>query len=294
MKRKSRPQGYQTWLFAEELGIPPGQWANYTEAKMAGREQRRIKTLQDRFRSQARKAQGKGYHYRGIKKITHTDSIVMVHCPNPAHHWHPMRYDLILQGCKCRECAGRHQPLEERRAKFETDFHRKHGYYHYEVHVEDYVNNDTPIRVRCLLHNYDFTTSPDNLLRGGGGCKFCCASEGEATILGWLDNHNIEYTWHFPIINNDPTLDLNYVEADFYLEREGREVLVIEYHGEQHYREIDHFRKSKKGRQRNLALQQHRDHYLRKYCQERRWRLLEIPYWDLKRIDEILTEELIE
>ena len=254
------------------------------------KEQQRIKELQEMFLREAPKAQGEGYQYRGVEKIRRTKDHVEVHCPNPDHEWHPMLVSLILQGCKCRECAGRHVPLEERRAKFVKDFHKRHGHEHYDVMAEDYVNNDTPIRVRCKIHNYDFMTSPDNILRGGGGCPYCTASEGEATILGWLDNHKEEYTWHYAMPNEDPTLPLQYIEADFYLPDVGRQPMVIEYHGEQHYKYVPHFYKGK--RVRSFEIQKQRDRYLRKYCSEHHIRLLEIPYWDLNNIDTILQETM--
>lgn len=254
------------------------------------KEQQRIKELQEMFLREAPKAQGEGYQYRGIEKIRRQKDHVMVHCPNPNHKWHPMLVSLILQGCKCRECAGRHQTVEERRAKFVKDFHKKHGHEHYDVMAEDYVNNDTPIRIRCKIHNYDFMTSPDNILRGGGGCPYCTASEGEATILGWLDNHKEEYTWHYALPNEDSTLPLQYIEADFYLPDVGRQPMVIEYHGEQHYKYVPHFYKGK--RVRSFEVQKQRDRYLRKYCSEHHIRLLEIPYWDLNNIDTILQETM--
>ena len=201
-----------------------------------------------------------------------------------------MRIDLILRGCKCRECAERHQAVEERRTKFVNNFHRKHGHSHYRVTADDYVNNDTPIRVHCLVHHYDFTTTPDTLLRRGGGCPYCTASEGEAIILGWLDNHEKHYTWHYRLPNEDPTLPLQYVEADFYLPDVGGKQMVIEYHGEQHYEDVPYFYKGKK--LRNFKLQQQRDQYLRRYCHDNGILLLEIAYWDLRRIDQILQENI--
>ena len=245
------------------------------------------------FLKLAHKAQGEGYHYRGIKEISSKSSIVKVHCPNPSHQWHPMLVDLILQGCKCRECASRHEPLEKRRLKFLNDFHLKHGKNHYELTADDYINNDTPIKVRCIIHHYNFKTSPDNLLRGAGGCPYCSASEGEAVILGWLDNHNISNDWHYPIPNEDPTLPLQYIEPDFHLKdpSDEKREMFIEYHGEQHYQDIPFYYKGK--RIRNFDVQQHRDRYLREYCNRHNIRLLEIPYWDFDRIYEILTKELL-
>ena len=83
---------------------------------------------------------------------------------------------------------------------------------------------------------------------------------------------------------------MQYLSADFWLPSyKGRDI-IIEFHGEQHYEDIDFYYK---GRIRNFAVQQHRDRYLRKYCKDNNIQLLEIPYWDFDNIDEILTEELL-
>ena len=293
-RKEERQRAYQERLAAKKAETR----RRHEEEKVrrqAEREQKkrqRIIDLQERFRQEAPKAQGKGYQYRGIENVTTLESHVDVHCPNPEHQWHPMRVDLILKGCKCRECAGRHQAVEQRRAKFLKDFHKKHGHNHYDVMADDYVNNDTPIRVHCKIHNHDFMTAPDNILRGGGGCPYCSSSEGEAIILGWLDNHEKDYAWHYRIPNEDPTLPLQYIEADFYLTNVGLQPMVIEYNGEQHYKNIPFYYKGK--RARNFDVQQHRDNYLRCYCSGHHIRLLEISYLDLKNIDVILQEAMKE
>ena len=237
------------------------------------------------FPQLAHKAQGAEYSYRSVNKIKSASSRVMVHCGNPNHKWHRMLVSLVLQGCKCRECAGRHQPLDQRREHFRQRVIEKHGTKRFDIVWDEYVNNDTPISVHCNVHHYDYKTTPDNLLRKTGGCPFCTASEGEAVIKGWLDNHDIPHTWHAQVPNEDPTLPLQYVEPDFWLPDYN---LYIEYHGVQHYEDIGYFFDGK--RIRNFAVQQQRDRYLRDYCQRHGYRLLEIPYWDFKRIGEILAD----
>lgn len=239
------------------------------------------------FLQMARKAQGQEYTYRGVNKITSASSRVMVHCGNPDHKWHRMLVSLVLQGCKCRECAGRHQSLEERKANLLERVKEKFGDGHFLIAIDEYTNTHNPITVTCLDHNYTYKIAPDILLNGAGGCPLCSASEGEAVIKGWLDNHGIPHIWHAQIPNEDPTLPLQYVEPDFWLEHMN---LYIEYHGEQHYENIGYFYDGK--RIRNFAVQQDRDRYLRDYCQRHGHDLLEIPYWDFKRIDEILTAKL--
>lgn len=288
-RKAQRWQAYQDRLQQQKEETRRRHEADRAERQRQNvlREQARIKALQDRFREEAPKKQGDGYIYKGVEQITKMESLVMVHCPNPDHEWHSMLVRLILQGCKCRECAGRQQSVEQRREKFLADFHRKHGQNRFQVTADGYVNNDTPIQVRCLIHHYDYKTTPDTLLRGGG-CPYCTASKGEAVIKGWLDNHNIPHEWHAQIPNEDPTLPLQYVEPDFWLAHLN---LYIEYHGEQHYEDVDYFYKGKK--LRKFAVQQQRDRYLRDYCQRHAHLLLEIPYWDFDSIEEILTKALI-
>lgn len=246
------------------------------------------------FERLARAAQGGDYIYKGVENIKSASDSVMVHCGNPDHDWHEMQVWLCLHGSKCRECAGRHQPVEQRRSQFVEDCLRKHGEGHFLIHTEDYVNSHSPIRVRCLVHHYDYETLPDNLLRGAGGCPFCSSSEGEAVIRGWLVNHGISFEPQYTLPNLDPALHLQYVVPDFYLPADSPDKfpLVIEYHGEQHYEDIAHFYHRKSVR--TFAVQQHRDRYLRQYCADHHLRLLEIPYWEFDHIDAILTSVLID
>ena len=72
--------------------------------------------------------------------------------------------------------------------------------------------------------------------------------------------------------------------ADFYIASVN---LIIEYNGEQHYKA-----KKEWGGEKQLQWQQARDAALRRYCEEKKIRLLEIPYTDFDRIEEILENEL--
>jgi len=298
---KKKPQQHvcrpnEPMLFTnEEQGLPPDKLIHRGTKVITNKFGQRVRVAivgninydPADFEQKARKAQGEDYQYRDVEKATTMQSRVWVHCPNPDHQWHRMRVDLCLQGCKCRECADRHQSLEQRRDRFRHRFFKKYGQHRFVVSFDEYVNNDTPISVHCIEHHYDYQTTPDNLLRKTGGCPYCTASEGEAVIKGWLDNHDIPHEWHAQIPNEDPTLPLQYVEPDFWLPNLN---LYIEYHGQQHYEEVDHFYKGK--RLRNFAVQQQRDRYFRDYCQRHGHRLLEIPYWDFGRIADILSEIL--
>lgn len=237
----------------------------------------------------AQAVHGDKYQYTGDAPTNKSDYI---HYICPEHGLISQRYDVhVDQGCECPYCKGYTRlPLEERRAKFIEDFHKKHGYHHFKIAEDEYVNNDTPITVTCLFHDKTYRTTPDTLLRGAGGCPLCSASEGEATIHGWLDNHGISHQWQYQLPNEDSTLPLQYVVADFYLPDYKGENIIIEYNGQQHYKDVNHFYK---GQTRDFAVQQQRDQYLRDYCGRNNIRLMEIPYTDFDRIEEILTQNLL-
>lgn len=63
------------------------------------------------------------------------------------------------------------------RKKFTTEDFIKaaqeiHGQEHYNYSEAEYINIKTPVKIRCNIHNYIFTQSPENHL-AGRGCKYC-------------------------------------------------------------------------------------------------------------------------
>ena len=247
------------------------------------------------FLQRARKAQGQEYAYRGVNKIVSTASRVMVHCGNPNHKWHRMIVWLVLQGSKCRECAGRHQPLEQRCQEWIAKCIEKYGEgrYDYSRAHEDYVNNDSLVWIRCCIHNHWFKTTPDNNLRTvNGSCPKCSIefreSEGEATIRRWLLKHDITNFKQDEVTmpNENPRCKRQYLRPDFWLPDYN---LFIEYNGEQHYEDVDYFFDD----DFTFEDQQIRDQTLRDYCRKNNIQLLEIPYTEFDKIGEILTNTLL-
>lgn len=71
---------------------------------------------------------------------------------------------------------------------------------------------------------------------------------------------------------------------DFYIPSKN---LLIEYNGGQHYKPVNHF-----GGYDSFLLRKHHDWLKRKYARDNNIKLLTIPYWDFKIIDELLEESL--
>lgn len=247
------------------------------------------------WKEQAREKHGDKYEYFGEPPVKQSDNI---HYICPEHGEIKQRYDVhVVQGCGCPKCANypnKKTPLERCQEWIDKCIEKYgEGRYDYSRAHEDYVNNDSQVLIRCCIHDHWFRTSPDNNLRTvNGSCPICSIefreSEGEATIRRWLQKHGItnfkEDEVTLPV--EDPRCKRQYLRPDFWLPDYN---LFIEYNGEQHYEDIEHFHADGW----TLEDQQIRDRALRYYCELHHYNLLEIPYWDFNRIDEILTDELL-
>ena len=241
----------------------------------------------------AREVHGDKYNYSQVGEIKNKVQIVTIGCP--VHGPYPQRVDLHLLGHGCPECYGQSNKWDakERARRFFEKAHNMHGD-QFDYSEANYVDKRTPIRIRCKKHDYWFTCRPDEHVhvRSAGCCPYCTAPKSELEVMLWLDAQHIPYIHNKPIPNNDPTLELEDLKADFYLEN-GNERIIIETNGPQHYKEINFFHnnpKSMKKNKRDFKKQQHRDQYLRQYCKEEGITLLEIPFTEYDRIPSVLYE----
>ena len=245
------------------------------------------------FERLAREIHGDKYNYSQVGEIKKKTQVVTIGCP--VHGPYPQRVDLHLRGHGCPECYGQSNKwdVKERARRFFEKARNMHGD-QFDYSEANYVDKRTPIRIRCKKHDYWFTCRPDEHVhvRSGGCCPYCTAPKSELEVMEWLDAHGIPYIHNKPIPNNDPTLELEDLKADFYLECDDEQI-IIETNGQQHYKEINFFHnnpKSMKKNKRDFKKQQHRDRYLRQYCKEEGITLLEIPFTEYDRIPSVLYE----
>lgn len=111
----------------------------------------------------------------------------------------------------------------------------------------------------------------------GNGCKKCKSSNGEKIIAKILEKNNINYKREYKL----PNYNFKY---DFYLPDYN---LFIEFHGEQHYRPIDHF-----GGIESFKELQFRDNFKKSLAREYKIPLIEFNYKHL-RIQEKEFENII-
>ena len=100
--------------------------------------------------------------------------------------------------------------------------------------IETYVNSQTPIKHKCLIHNYIWNVRPNDLL-SGKGCPICKSSYGEKTIERFLQKHNIKYCVQYRFNDCRHQRPLPF---DFYLPEFN---MCIEFQGRQHYEAVDYF-----------------------------------------------------
>lgn len=122
--------------------------------------------------------------------------------------------------------------------------------------------------ITCPIHN-DFEQTPSNHLQGHG-CPKCNASKGELFVEQYLLQHHITFEKQYCI--NIPTTINPSGQAyiDFYIPACNT---FIEYNGRQHYIPLEYF-----GGVLGLKHQEDRDNYVRNFCKDNSYTLIEIPY----------------
>ena len=114
-------------------------------------------------------------------------------------------------------------------------------------------------------------------------CKYCNISNGEKSIMNFLESKSIEYDYQKKY---DDLIGLNggALSYDFYLPINN---MLVEFQGKQHFEPIEYF-----GGQEYFEIQQEHDRRKRQYAKDNKIELLEIPYWDLDNIEKTLSREL--
>lgn len=134
-----------------------------------------------------------------------------------------------------------------------------------------------------------FITSVSSLLNENviNGCPECSkGSSGEERIKSFLTDKGIRFKsqYVFPDLRHKHPL-----RFDFAILKEGELLpkLLIEFDGRQHFEPVDFF-----GGVESFELTKVRDFLKDAYCRENDLKLLRIPYWEYKQIENILSKEV--
>ena len=105
-------------------------------------------------------------------------------------------------------------------------------------------------------------------------------SRGELKVEDILLNNGItfETEYIFPALTSSSGRPLRFDFAVF--DDDGNIDFLIEYQGEQHYTSVAYF-----GGQKKLHQQKHNDTQKRRFCYDRDYPLVLIPYWDYDKVN---------
>lgn len=196
-------------------------------------------------------------------------------CNNPEHKGFifikEARVHLRGSGCpKCNNLVFDLQSFIEKSKKIHGD--------QFNYDKVEYKNTRSKIKLYCNYCNMWFEQRMSANLEGEG-CPFCKISKGERKIELYLKEHKISFEYQKKFKNLKNIRQLSY---DFYLPKEN---LLIEYNGEQHYKES-------RFKYHNLENQILNDDIKKDFAKNNNINLLVIPYWNFNNIENILQEEL--
>jgi len=139
-----------------------------------------------------------------------------------------------LQGHNCERCSNIKKGLGYRSSteEFIEKANKVHGVGKYGYDKVVYSIADKKVKIKCHSHGYFYQVANSHLR--GNGCPKCNSSRGEMFIRSVLKKEGIKYKeqYMFP---------LNRYRYDFYIPDYN---LLIEFHGEQHYKFVNIFHRS--------------------------------------------------
>lgn len=160
----------------------------------------------------------------------------------------------------------------------------------YVIPEQKYEGIYVDIRVHDIKWNEDFVTKPVYLLSGTGNPNHRNKSTGEQIIIDWCKENSIIFNYQTKITGEGITgrNSSGYVIVDFKLTYNNLPI-IIEYNGEQHYKNIPFFHKTLDSFEKQIK----RDEELRNYCKNNEIKLIEIPYI-VEDVSSFLTKTVIE
>lgn len=235
----------------------------------------------EEFVKKAKEVHGDKYDYSKSEYVNMHTPICIV-CKEHGEFWR--RPQEHLKGYGCHVCAlldpkGRVGKITTEDFIFVS---KKVHNNKYDYSKSKYVSAKSLVCIICPKHG-EFWQQAFIHMRGCG-CPRCKRSLGEEKTKKYLTENNIRFIEQYKIKNdNEICKNINFY-VDFFLPNHNT---IIEYNGQQHYCVTGFGDKDLK-----LKQTQERDNSLREHCKAHGIKLVEIPYTDFDRIEEILDKQL--
>ncbi len=243
-------------------------------------EGRRLTT--EEFVEKAKGVHGNKYDY-SLVDYKDTKTPITIICKKHGQFEQIPNYH--LSGCGCQQC------FEEKRGQSSLitfdEFVKRAKNVHGDAYVyspADYRKTKEKIKIFCKKCGKYFNQTPHNHL-AGQGCPHCNISNGERMVELALTRMGLEFIPQYKIEYKDGVvIKRGGLYVDFFIPSKKT---FIEFNGKQHYKPCERF-----GGKKSFERQKKRDEILRKYSKENGYDLIEIPFTEFKRINDILLEEL--
>lgn len=208
-----------------------------------------------------------------IGEYVNNSTPILLRCKKCGHEWYALPSN-SLKGYGCPVCSKRYKDNDiflAELSKITKDI----------IPLEEYKGAHVKILCHCKICGRNFYITPNKLLMHRG-CPFCKRSKGEKAIKNFLDKNKIS---NIPQITFNDLRGVNngLLSYDFYLCDYN---MLIEFQGQFHdgtarLQKID-----------ELEVQQEHDKRKREYAKSHKIDLLEIWYYDIDKIEEILSKKL--
>lgn len=195
----------------------------------------------------------------------------------PKGHISYMTFTNFRRGHRCKRCASiKFNERNKHSYEYVKEYIESFGY---ELISKEYENINAKLFIKCPNgHIFDTTFKR---FKQGNRCRICRESSGENRVKLILIKNNINYIEQYRF---DDCKFKRKLSFDFYLPDYN---CCIEYDGKQHYFIRKHF-----GGYESFIDTKIRDTVKNIYCENNNIKLIRIPYWEFKNIENILDQEL--
>lgn len=152
----------------------------------------------------------------------------------------------------------------------------------YDFNQTIYKGSQYPVKVICPKHGV-FEKLAHSLIYRQSGCPYCKMSSGELKIRNLLIKYNILFKYQYSF--KECRGVRNPMPFDFYLPKLHT---CIEFDGKQHFKPVSIF-----GGEKAFKDIQSSDKLKNEYCLQNNIRLIRIPHWEYRNIDNILSKNLL-
>ena len=203
---------------------------------------------------------------------------ILCRCKIDGFEWYAYANDLLKGRSGCKKCAGC--------APYTTETFREamRNIDDTIIIIGEYVNSKTPLECECRICGTHWMAQPSNLKNNHTGCPNCVPnSKLENLVEQILKDYNIKYIPQYKFVDLKGVGGRS-LSFDFYLPKYN---VLIECQGRQHNECIEYF-----GGEEKFKIQQEHDKRKREYAKLHNINLLEIWYYDINKIEEILYKAL--